>query len=316
MAADIMISSSKTVVFAYHNMGVIGLDALRRHNYEIVAVFTHEDDPGENLWFRSVADWCRSDGVPCHTADDVNKRQWIDRIRSLQAPFLFSFYYRRILCREILETASGGAFNLHGSLLPRYRGRAPVNWAILNGETETGVSLHHMVEKADAGDIIGQRRVTIEETDTALDVYRKLEPAAKELLDELLPLIRSGKAPRVPQDESEATTFGRRRPNDGRIDWHLPARDIYNLIRAVTRPYPGAFTTLGGKRLLIWRAAYDPGHSQLEPGVLRTGNEIAEVGTGSGTLRLLEIEYEGSAASGRAVADMLTAHGGRVLGDC
>ena len=135
---------------------------------------------------------------------------------------IFSFYYRHMIPEEILRIPPQGAYNLHGSLLPAYRGRCPVNWVLVNGETQTGVTLHHMVKKADAGDIVGQRVVPIAPEDTAFTLYGKLCDAAGILLDELLPLMKIGQAPRIPQDISRGSYFGGRRPEDGRIDWSWP----------------------------------------------------------------------------------------------
>lgn len=258
-------SGLRTVAFAYHNMGVVGLEALRRHGFETACVFSHEDDPEEHCWFKSVREWCERHGVRCELRERIDMAGVIATIEGPSPDFIFSFYYRRLLPQRILDLASKGALNLHGSLLPKYRGRAPVNWAIINGERETGVTLHHMVAEADAGDIVGRRAVPIREDDTALSVYGKLAVAASGLLDECLPLLAQGCAPRYAQDGAQATTFGRRRPEDGAIDWNRPVQEIRDLVRAVTKPYPGAFTWIGGSKLTIWqghRANLPPG----EPG--------------------------------------------------
>src|SRR3989338_11236486 len=132
---------------------------------------------------------------------------------------IFSFYYRRLLCDEILEIPAKGALNLHGSLLPKYRGRAPVNWVLLNGEKETGLTLHHMVKQADAGDIVAQKKVAISREDTALTLFKKLVPFTGEIIKENLALLEKGRAPRMPQNHAEATVYRCRTPEDGRIDW-------------------------------------------------------------------------------------------------
>ncbi|HPK53992.1 MAG TPA: formyltransferase family protein, partial [Smithellaceae bacterium] len=157
----------KAVVFAYHNMGIAGLEALFRHDYEIAAVFTHEDDPLENCWFGSVKQWAEQRNVPVFTPEEINSRKWLIKIGEFQPDVIFSFYYRKMISSEILAVPAQGAFNLHGSLLPAYRGRCPVNWVLVNGETRTGVTLHYMIEKPDAGDIVGQKEVAIDIKDTA-----------------------------------------------------------------------------------------------------------------------------------------------------
>jgi UDP-4-amino-4-deoxy-L-arabinose formyltransferase/UDP-glucuronic acid dehydrogenase (UDP-4-keto-hexauronic acid decarboxylating) len=296
----------RAVVFAYHNMGVIGLEALLRHGYDVACVFSHADDPDENRWFASVADWCEEHDIEVRLPEDVNEAQWIEKGKALKPDFIFSFYYRKLLSQQWLDVPSRGAFNLHGSLLPDYRGCAPVNWAILRGETQTGVTLHHMIRQADAGDIVDQEAVPIARDDTALTLYAKLEDAARKLLDRTLPDIAEGTAPRIPQEESEATYFGRRRPADGQIDWAQEAETIYNLVRAVTDPYPGAFTFLDGDQLTIWKAE-TVRDTDLASGTLQVTEEGARIGTGNGALRLIEISWRGERVEGAALTELLAA---------
>lgn len=181
--------SPKAVVFAYHDIGCVGLQALLGAGYEIAAVFTHADDPKEKTFFGSVAQLCARHGIPVHAPEDPNHPLWVERIDKLAPDFIFSFYYRQLLGDPLLACAKKGALNLHGSLLPRYRGRAPANWVLVNGESETGVTLHQMVKRADAGPIVAQQRVSISSTDTALTLHGKLREAAADLLSETLPLL-------------------------------------------------------------------------------------------------------------------------------
>ena len=307
----------RAIVFAYHDMGLAGLDALRRAGYEIAAVFSHEDDPGERCWFGSVKDWAAARGIPVHCPVDVNEPYWIERIAASGPEMIFSFYYRRMLAEEILRLPPLGAYNLHGSLLPAYRGRCPVNWVLLQGEARTGVTLHHMVRRADAGDIVGQREVTIDPEDTALTLYGKLCAAAGILLDELLPLLKAGKAPRIPQDIGRGSYFGGRKPEDGRIDWRWPAGRIYNLVRAVTDPYPGAFGTLpDGSRLLVWWARPLPtaaGEAAPLPGRIEIAGGDVLVGTGQGKLQLIDVETAAERITGKKVSSYFADKEGLVL---
>jgi methionyl-tRNA formyltransferase len=281
----------KAVVFAYHNMGLAGLEALMQAGFDIAAVFSHEDAPGENCWFGSVAAWAAAKGIPVFCPENVNTPVWIGRIAALAPDVIFSFYYRQMIAQDILDIPKSGAYNLHGSLLPDYRGRAPVNWVLVHGEPKTGVTLHHMVKKADAGDIVGQKAVDIAFEDTAFTLYGKLCAASRLLLSELLPLIAAGRVPRVPQDPAAGSTFGRRRPEDGRIDWHWPALRIYNLVRAVTDPYPGAFTLLPqGERLFLWRVHPEDDVGELRPpGTIAVQGDRVFVKAGQGRVRLLEV---------------------------
>ncbi|MFJ2682918.1 bifunctional UDP-4-amino-4-deoxy-L-arabinose formyltransferase/UDP-glucuronic acid oxidase ArnA [Pseudomonas sp. NPDC087342] len=258
--------SKKAVVFAYHDIGCAGIDALLGAGYEIAAVFTHADDPKENAFYGSVAQLCATKGIPVHAPEDANHPLWIERISKLNPDYIFSFYYRNLLSEPLLATASKGAFNLHGSLLPLYRGRAPANWVLVNGETETGVTLHRMVKRADAGAILAQQRVGIERSDTALSLHAKLRDAASSLLRDTLPALLQGKVSETPQDESKASVFGRRTPADGKLVWKKPAEELFNLVRAVTQPYPGAFCDVGEHKLIVWGAQVAKGNEGQAPG--------------------------------------------------
>jgi len=284
----------RAVVFAYHNIGCVGLEALLRHRFDIQAVFTHTDNPRENIWFGSVADLAARRGLPVYAPEDVNHPLWKDRIKAMQPDVFFSFYFRNLISKEILELAPRGAFNLHGSLLPKYRGRCPINWVLVNGETETGVTLHHMVSRADAGDIVSQKAFPIADDDTALSLFGKAEKATVQLLDEVLPLIKTGTAPRTPQDESQASKFGGRKPEDGKIDWNRPATDIRNLVRAVTHPYPGAFTFKGNTKLYIWEAEVaDPSIPAALPGTVISVDPLT-IACEQGAVVVRRAQIEGS----------------------
>lgn len=258
--------SAKAVVFAYHDIGCAGIESLLSSGFEIAAVFTHADDPKENAFYGSVAQLCARHGIAVHAPEDANHPLWIERIAKLDPDYIFSFYYRNLLSETLLATARKGAFNLHGSLLPRYRGRAPANWVLVNGETETGVTLHRMVKRADAGAIVAQQKVAIERSDTALSLHGKLRVAASDLLRDTLPALLQGKAGETPQDESKATVFGRRTPADGKLVWAKPAEELFNLVRAVTQPYPGAFCAVGEHKLIVWSAEVAKGNEGLAPG--------------------------------------------------
>ena len=308
----------KIAVFAYHDIGYECLDFLVQAGAEVVAVVTHDDDPNEEIWFRSVAELARRHGLPVVAPENPNAPDFVERLRRAAPEIIFSFYYRRLLSRDLLGIPRRGALNLHGSLLPRYRGRAPVNWVLVNGETETGVTLHYMVERADAGDIVAQKRVAIASDDTALMLYRKLTRAARSLMEETYPLLIAGTAPRIPQDHRMATKFGGRRPEDGKIDWSRPALAIYNLVRAVTHPYPGAFTFYSGEKLFIWQAAVrDRAAVTMKPGtVLSVDAAGLLIVTGEGNLLIKSLQPEGAEElSAAAFAENFSIRPGERLGD-
>ncbi|MCQ2352134.1 MAG: bifunctional UDP-4-amino-4-deoxy-L-arabinose formyltransferase/UDP-glucuronic acid oxidase ArnA [Victivallaceae bacterium] len=275
----------KCVVFAYHNMGCIGIESLLKAGFEISAVFTHRDNPAENIWFDSVAEFAGNRGIPVFAPDSVNHPVWVARIREMKPDFIFSFYYRDILKEDILSIPRLGAINLHGSLLPKYRGRVPINWAIINGETETGVTLHYMVREADAGDIVDQEKVGISPRETAKSLFDKSVAAARVMLDRALPLLKEGKAKRIRQNEEDATCFHGRKPADGEIDWQKSAVEIDRLVRAVTKPYPGAFSFLGDRKCFFW--ATEPVDGDGAPGTVLSVEPLV-IACGKGAL---EVKY-------------------------
>ncbi|MEW6388738.1 MAG: formyltransferase, partial [Thermodesulfobacteriota bacterium] len=289
----------RLIFMGYHNIGHICLEGLielcRELGDEIVAVVTHADNPQENIWFASVRELAFRNFLPVYQPENPNDPAFVEVLRRLEPDFLFSCYYRYMLKKPLLDLPRLGALNLHGSLLPRYRGRVPINWVLVHGETETGVTLHYMEEKADRGDMVGQKRVPIVEEDTAYTLFGKMTAAAGELIRDTYPLLRSGMAPRVPQDQSQASYFGGRRPEDGQIDWRQPALKIYNLVRAVTHPYPGAFTYLNGKKLFIWWGRPLAAPAAAPPGRI-VGVLLGEgllVATGDGQLLLTQAQWEG-----------------------
>ena len=302
----------RLVVMAYQDIGYVCLDELLALGAEIAMVVTHRDDPRENVWFRSVADRARQAGLPVMAPESVNQREVVAELARLAPDFLFSFYFRDVLAPEVLRVAKRGALNLHGSLLPRYRGRCPVNWVLINGEQETGVTLHHMEAKPDRGDIVAQRAVPIDDEDTALTLNRKLGEAARILVRETYPRLVAGTAPRIPQDHSRATYFGGRRPEDGRLAWEQSAGQLYDLIRAVTHPYPGAFTSRNGERLFVWWArAMDGGGVPGEVLQIRPRSGVV-VAAGSGALLLERVQLAGD---GERRADEFALDCGLALGE-
>lgn len=258
----------KAVVFAYHDMGCLGVQAVLDARYDIAAIFTHADNPAENAFFGSVSRLAAEAGIPVYAPDDVNHPVWTERISQLAPDVIFSFYYRHLLSDAILEQAPAGAFNLHGSLLPKYRGRAPLNWVLVNGESETGVTLHRMVKRADAGAIIAQQRVAISPDDTALTLHHKLCQTARQVLEQALPAIKRRETRDVLQNESDATYFGRRTPADSFLTWDRPATTLHNMVRAVAAPWPGAFCYSGTQKFTLWSSRVHAQNNSAQPGTV------------------------------------------------
>jgi methionyl-tRNA formyltransferase len=257
------------VVFAYHDVGVNCLKELRKAGIHIDLVITHEDDPNENVWFGSVAKLCKENHIAYITPSASELINLVPQLQALAPDYIFSFYYRHMIPAQILECAKIAALNMHGSLLPKYRGRAPVNWAILHGETQTGATLHIMEEKPDAGDIVGQSAVDIGPDETATDVFAKVSQAAVKVIHEALPALLVGNIPRKPNNLQKGSYFGGRKPADGKIHWEQTVKQVHDLVRAVAPPYPGAFTEYDGKTMLVARTSLKgPFPSTLNLGAL------------------------------------------------
>ena len=290
----------RAVVFAYSEVGVRCVRELLAQGVEIPLLFTHADDPGENRWFGSVQQLAEAHGVRVETPDDPNTPEWIAAGTAANPDFVFSFYYRHMLGKAWLDVPRLGALNMHGSLLPKYRGRAPVHWAILNGETATGASLHYMVEKPDAGALVDQQSVPILENDTALEVSVKVAAAAEQVLRRSLPALAAGSAQARPLDLGAGSYFGRRRPEDGRIDWRRAARTVHDLVRAVAPPFPGAFTEVNGCRLAILETRVDAlpaKHSSAAPCLYAEGGEWFADCIDGRRLRILRLAIGGEAVT-------------------
>lgn len=280
--------NNRLIVCAYHNVGYRCIQELLRQGADIALIFTHEDSSTEQIWFSSVCNLSDQHGIPFLTTD-ISLAENVEQVKEIAPDFIFSFYYRNMIKPNVLEVPRLGALNLHGSFLPKYRGRVPVNWAVINGESETGATLHYMVEKPDAGDIVDQEKVNIEFTDTAFDVFHKVTESAVTVIARAWPVLRDVKAARIPMDLAGGSYFRGRKPSDGRIDWTKSAVQIYNLIRGVTHPYPGAFTSLGGRKVIIWTAWPVEGHG--EPGHILSHKPLL-VGTGDGLLEIRSLQIE------------------------
>ena len=239
-------------------MGVGCIKALLDAGIQIELVVTHADDPHENIWFGSVAALCQERSIPYVQPEASDLLELLPQFKKIAPDYIFSFYYRHLISTAILDTARIAALNMHGSLLPKYRGRAPVNWAILHGETETGASLHIMEAKPDAGDIVGQVAVPIHPDEDATAVFAKVSNAAIEVIQAALPELLQGRVPRTPNALAKGSYFGGRKPEDGRIHWNQSAKQVHDLIRAVAPPYPGAFTDWQGARMVIAKSKLNP----------------------------------------------------------
>ena len=292
----------RILFFGYSEVGFDCLSLLLERGDNVVALFTHEDNPHEKIWFKTPAAAARERGIPVFTPESVNTPEWRERIAGLKPDLILSVYYRHMIGTRILDLPRLGAWNMHGSLLPKYRGRAPINWAVLHGETRIGMTLHRMVRSADAGAIVDQEGVDIDPRDTAEQAFRQVLPCARRVLARQIDALLAGRAPEKPQDDAQATYFTGRKPEDGRINWTRSSREIFNLIRAVTDPYPGAFTDVDGSRLMVWWA--EPGTPATagkrgRPGEVLSVSPLV-IAAGDGALELTRTEWRGAVPELRA----------------
>jgi methionyl-tRNA formyltransferase len=281
--------------------GYLALQTLAEAGAELAGVLSLRQDEHETERYeRPFAELASKLHVPLHETKRLNDRDYADLISKRWRPDIaFVVGCRLRLPPQIYTAPPAGTLAVHDSCLPEYRGFAPLNWAILNGAAHTGVTLFYVTDRIDAGDIVAQQRVPIGPDDTAAEVYEHVCAATSTLLRETYPLLATGCAPRRPQDEAQASYTCPRVPADGLIDWHASTLAIYNQVRALTRPYPGAFTSLDGQRLMIWRAAPVtpvPHYTGRIPGrviAIDRAHGTVDVLTGDGVLRLHEVRLDG-----------------------
>lgn len=255
-----------------------------------------------DLW--SIAE---AAGIPVLRVKNINEPAAYTWIQQKSPDLLLVVGWTQLLKPELLGLPRFTCLGFHASLLPKYRGRAPVNWAIINGETVTGNTMIVLEPNADTGDIVAQRTILITDEDTCRTIYEKVGQTEVEMLQEALPLIEKGIVPRRKQDDRQATVMPKRRPEDGRIDWTRSTREIYNWIRALTDPYPGAFSILDGKHMWIWAACTHQDTSNCQrfgPGaVIHDSEGWPLIATRDGWIRVLEAQLDGGPKlSGRDAA--------------
>ena len=263
---------------------------------DVLAVITQPDRPkgrGRQVTAPPVAEVANAKGLRLLQPARLRSPEVIETLRALAPDLNVTVAYGKIIPREVLDLPRLGSINVHPSLLPKYRGASPIVSAILNGETETGVTIMYQSMELDAGDLILQHRVAIAPDDTARTLEGRLARLGADALVEALRLIAAGRVPRIPQDPAAATYAGKLEKEHGRIDWAKPARELVNLIRAMD-PWPSAYTTHRGRLLKVWRAAVTDESGAEEPGTVldvRPGEGIL-VAAGQGAVRLLEVQPE------------------------
>ncbi len=284
------------VVFGYGDVGVRCLATLLAQGVQVAQVFTHPDDPNEARWYASMTRFATEHDIPVHLSTDASGADVESVVAACTPDLIFSFYYRRMIPESVLRHARSAALNMHGSLLPAFRGRAPVNWVCVHGATQTGASLHHMTAKPDAGALVDQMAVPVLSDDTAYDVFRKVCTAAELVLSRSLPSLCAGTAMATALDLTAGSYFGARRPEDGEIDWSQGALRAHNLVRAVAPPFPGARTQLAGQTLRVLRTRLDGRTAQAPANaapacVFADADHVYARCPDGSLLRLLEVEW-------------------------
>ncbi|MBI21872.1 MAG: hypothetical protein CL780_06470 [Chloroflexi bacterium] len=252
------------------DIAVLCLEELVNQGEEISAVFAlpsgywsqiSEEDQ-KNDWYQSLERFAKSKNIPTYCPENINDNKYVDIIKALEPDVLFSISWDQMIDETILKIPKIGAFNMHGSLLPENRGHAPLNWSLIKGYTNTGVTMHRMTRKADQGTIVKQQQVPISFTDSANLLYKKLVKAQFSVFKNFLEDILTDSITEFEQNHGMSTYGKRRKPIDGNIDWNQSGFDIYNFIRALGKPYPGAFTYFRGKKLFVWNATLYENYSQ------------------------------------------------------
>jgi methionyl-tRNA formyltransferase len=291
----------RTVWVSFDTIGRACLEAAAEAGAEIVGVVTLpgpiDPDRSGQCAFDDVA--ARFDAALIETRD-VNALETLNAIRKVEPELIFVVGWSQLVHEPFLALASEGVFGMHPTLLPRHRGRAPIPWAILSGLARTGVTLFEIVDPtADSGAIVGQVEVPVSADETATSLFARLAAAHVALIRELVPQLLDRSAPRIPQDAKRASSWPKRTPADGIIDWETRAPHLYDWVRAQTRPYPGAFTFLGDEKVIVWGARpVDLADAAAAGTIVALQEERPVVACGEGGLLLEEVETSADLAVG------------------
>lgn len=284
-------SRPTAVVCAYSSVGTAALEGLLEAGVEVRALYTYEQSP-EEAWFTPPEAVALGRNIPVRMARSFNDQQVYDAIRDQRPDFLFSFYFREMIQARFLEVPRLGAYNLHGSLLPKYRGRAPINWVLVRGEQETGITLHAMTPKPDDGDIIAQARLPIAWDETALSLTERAAAAGRVLVRQAIPGLVDGSASRLHQlDLGPSSYFGGRKPADSKLEFSMTVQEAFNQIRAVADPWPNAFLESPAGQLRIPWAL--PTREACPNGRFRETREGVLLGFSNGALRIISLRAAG-----------------------
>jgi len=272
------------------------LDMLIKEGYDIAAVITQPDKPkgrGKKLAFSPVKEKALQHDIDVLQPVKIKTPEFTDKLRSLKPDLLVTAAYGQLLSKEILDIAPLGCINVHASLLPKYRGAAPIHWAIINGETVTGITTMYTDIGMDTGDMLLKRQIEIPDDMTAGELHDKLSELGAQVLKDTLQALKNGSLQRVPQSDSDATYAPMIKKDLGKIDWSGTSKNIHNLVRGIN-PWPGAFTYYQGERMRIWKTeVVDEVSEETRPGTIcKVNKEGIIVSCGRGLLKIKEIQFD------------------------
>ncbi|MEZ6084422.1 MAG: methionyl-tRNA formyltransferase [Phycisphaerae bacterium] len=291
----------RVVFMGNHTVGVRTLNALRQ-SCDVTGVIAHPEDAEDGVRYESVYDFANEQGLTVERLQPTDER-FQAFVRQANPDLIWLTDYRYIIPKQTLEIPRHGTVNLHPSLLPEYRGRAPLNWAIINGESRLGLTAHFVSEAIDAGDIIAQRSFELTPDEDVGNALEKLYPMYADIAAQVLDDFNRNVIKRTPQPSGDHKVYPRRRPEDGWIDWRESARNICNLVRGVARPYPGAFGFVGERRVTIWKCAVEERDSDASAGtIVDIGSDGSiRIACGGGTF--IALDYSMDHAHELEVAD-------------
>ena len=283
----------KILFMGGHELGKLTLEFLVDKGENIVGVVMPDTD-GD--WYKGVDEVAKNNNIPFYKENNINRKGFVEKVKDINPDLITVVNFPQILKREIINLPKKGCINTHASLLPKYRGRAPLNWAMINGEDKTGVTVHYIDEEIDTGDIILQKEIEISKDDYIKDLLSKVKNMYPEIVSNAVELIKKDKVELTPQKPSEGFYCGKRTPEDGQINWNKSAEEIYNLIRAVSDPYPGAYSYIDDKKILIWEAELietnSKQYNKAEPGeIIDKSKEGYIVKTMDSLLEIKNLEF-------------------------
>lgn len=295
------VGAPRVVFIGSEEIGWECLQTLLRIGANVVGVFTLDEAAGRRaVAFRSFAPFADS-GVPVYFGDGTLAADDATAMRELAPDLIYEIGWSQLLPPDILAIPSAAAVGMHCSLLPKHRGRAPIPWSIIFGLQRSGMTLFHLSTGADRGDIIGQAEFAIGSDDTAGDVYGKSVQAAVSLVETYHPMLANGTSPRIPQDLRRSDSWPRRTPQDGLIDWEMSAVRLYDWVRALTHPFPGAFTYWGDRKVFVWKAqSTDGNYAEPSGTVVGTRSDRIVVTSGQGALAITSLQLDGGEELGAA----------------